>query len=170
MGEKATTANDVSSESKSRTSFRFLMFLFVTTCYTTFWLPYPQARPNSSSATTSTLSKLQFGNVVPRHQPYTSIASSSGSSNSLRGVGRATLLHARASPEALLVYEPGLDRYYQQRGFEEFPWTKYVNIGALGFVFMWVLWGYVGISRGKMSSTINTFAATPKSKAVIAKL
>ena len=108
------------------TPVRVLFGLFIISCYTTFWLPYPEIRPQVTH-TPRFQHVLNPLGVHHKMKNNTFVAASSTGS----------LLHARASPEIELAYRPGLDRYYEQEGFSTHAWTKYANLGALGTVLAW---------------------------------
>ena len=147
----STTA---SNDSPSKRPLRFLLLLFAMTCYTTFCLPYPQVRPNSSPlpAGVAILKNPVASGALPQNRVPSSPA------ESLRG---KHLLHARASAEAQLVYEqPDLERYYQQEGFSEYPYSKFMNMGALGIVAAWVLYEHVGCCGNSQEKTSRAASST----------
>ena len=113
------------------TPLKRLFVVFLLTCYTTFWLPYPSVRPDQeeSDGTTSQKSPQKF--LAPsgiQNLSYPAIP---------RKASRPVLLHARASGDLDLTFKPDLDRYYEQEGFASHAWSKYANMSVLGFVLVW---------------------------------
>merc|ERR1712130_800665 len=121
---------------------RWLFVLFVLTCYTTFWLPYPNIRPAETTIPNIRMVKL----------PKVADGSLSiyNPNNTMKGKS-APLLHARAAAELELTYlQPGLDNYYKQEGFSNHAWTKYANVGVLSGVLVWAV--YEHRRRGESST------------------
>lgn len=128
-----------------------LLVLFAMTCYTTFWLPYPEMRPAAGQPRVSHPSPFLKSSLFHerqhrgKHQLTTTAVAASTAK---------TLHHARASTDMTLTYErpkapslsesrwqeDSMERYYQQEGFVDYSWTKYVNMLALGIVLLWLLW------------------------------
>jgi len=126
------------------TPVRWLSVLFVLTCYTTFWLPYPHIRPNET---------VEVQNLRPN---IPSAAGLTAIPKNVAQAGSPSLLHARASPDVELTYRPGLDRFYEQEGFSNHSWTKYANVGALSGVLVWAMWEH----RRRNESSVSTVSVT----------
>ena len=111
------------------TPLKWLVGLFLVSCYTTFWLPYPEIRP----AVTQVPTASEYGSQLSEIHRI-------DSNNTIRAVGSSgAMLHARSTPEVELEFRPGLDRYFEQEGFSNHAWTMYANVGALGTVIAWAV-------------------------------
>ncbi|KAL7569236.1 hypothetical protein ACA910_016790 [Epithemia clementina (nom. ined.)] len=122
------------------TSVNMLLGLFLVTCYTTFWLPYPEIRPHVTYIPRFQQQQQQHQHVSGpagfhrNNNNNTAIAAGSPSS-----AVASLVFHARAAPEVELEFRPALERYYEQEGFSNHAWTKYANLGALGTVIFWAV-------------------------------
>mmetsp|Transcript_6813 Transcript_6813/g.13839 ORF Transcript_6813/g.13839 Transcript_6813/m.13839 type:complete len:261 (+) Transcript_6813:437-1219(+) len=142
-----------------------LLALTVVTCYTTFWLPYPNLRPShnhhhhNQAMMTDALrggATLFLPSAAFSQQPQSGASSVSSSASS------AHLWHARGTFEDATLYyqrthhhlasaqqpQPNddvvdpLQRYYAQQGFADSAWERYLTIVALALVLAWFVWEF----------------------------
>lgn len=116
-----------------------LLVLFLLCSYTTFFLPYPEVRPQVRQIPHLRKVNRVMGRFSNATIPMVAARSS------------PAMLHARAAPELELSFRPGLEQYYEQEAFSDYAWTKYANMVALGSVIVWAAIEYR--RRGEFSAS-----------------
>lgn len=128
----ATAAEDVPLRLRF-TPMMCLATLFFISCYTTFWLPYPEVAPMGGAKENlrrlpvleAPITEKSVMRVVPKNFP------SRGDSWM-----HARMEHAR-EPLIFRKEEDPLVRFYQQEAFTAQSYTKEINIGMLVVVSLW---------------------------------
>lgn len=129
----AAAAKDTSPRSRF-TPVMCLAVVFFISCYTTFWLPYPEIPPVAKGD--------NFRLAVPPQMQKASLrAIESPQNNLIRG---DAWMHARVEhAQKPLIYrkeDDALMKFYQQEAFTANSYTKQINIGMLVVVSLWAVW------------------------------
>mmetsp|Transcript_7727 Transcript_7727/g.15491 ORF Transcript_7727/g.15491 Transcript_7727/m.15491 type:complete len:257 (-) Transcript_7727:61-831(-) len=117
-----------------------LAALFLISCYTTFWLPYPEIPPATALGG---LRNNYHGGAPQQSPPLLSVPQQQHHSVLMRG-GGDVWMHARVERfQETLIYrkeDDPLSKFYQQEAFTTRSYTKEANIAMLVVVSLWAVW------------------------------